>query len=94
MRWKIKPSDVYRKLPSNIPLIQRDLRLDLGCALGLSTFELAKKFSFVFGVDSSFSFIREAKKKIKEQGITNMDFIVLTSWILPFKIKHLILYLG
>ena len=59
--------------------------LDLGCALGLSTLELAKKFSFVFGVDSSFSFIQEAKKKTKEQGVTNMEFIVSDILDLPFR---------
>ena len=66
MRWKIKPSDVYRKLTSNMSYNPEGFALDLGCALGLSTMELAKKFSFVFGIDSSFSFIREAKKKIKQ----------------------------
>ena len=85
MRWKIKPSDVYRKLTSNIPFNPEGIALDLGCALGLSTMELAKKFSFVFGIDSSFSFIREAKKKISEQGVTNMEFIVSDILDLPFR---------
>jgi 2-polyprenyl-3-methyl-5-hydroxy-6-metoxy-1,4-benzoquinol methylase/uncharacterized protein YbaR (Trm112 family) len=85
MRWKIKPSDVYRKVTSNIPFNPEGIALDLGCALGLSTVELAKKFSFVFGVDSSFSFIREAKKKIKELEVTNMEFIVSDILDLPFR---------
>ncbi|MDF0680125.1 MAG: class I SAM-dependent methyltransferase [Candidatus Nitrosocosmicus sp.] len=94
MRWKIKPSDVYRKLTSNIPFNPEGIALDLGCALGLSTIELAKKFSFVFGIDSSFSFIREAKKKTSELGVTNIEFIVSDILDLPFRIKYLTLYLG
>jgi len=85
MRWKIKPSDVYRKLTSNMPYNPEGIALDLGCALGLSTMELAKKFSFAFGIDSSFSFIREAKKKIKQQGVTNVEFIVSDILDLPFR---------
>lgn len=94
MRWKIKPSDVYRKLTSNIPFNPEGIALDLGCALGLSTIELAKKFSFVFGIDSSFSFIQEAKKKIKELGVTNMEFIVSDILDLPFRNQKFDLIFG
>ncbi len=85
MRWKIKPSDVYKKLTSSVIFNPEGMALDLGCALGLLTFELSKKFSFVFGVDLSFAFVREARKKMKELRITNVEFIVSDVLKVPFK---------
>lgn len=84
LRWKIKPSDIYRKLTTGINFNPEGVALDLGCALGLSTFELSKKFSFTFGVDTSFSFILEAKRKSLEAGITNTEFFVADILNLPF----------
>ncbi len=94
MRWKIKPSDVYKKLTSNIPFNPEGIGLDLGCSLGLSSFELAKKFSFVFGIDTSYSFIKEARKKSVEHGVTNVEFIVSDMLNLPFKNQKFDLIFG
>lgn len=94
LRWKIKPSDVYRKLTTGISYEPEGIALDLGCALGLSTFELSKKFSFVFGIDSSFSFMVEAKKKSLEAGITNVEFFVCDLLSLPFKNQKFNLVFG
>ncbi len=94
LRWKLNPSDVYRKLASNIIFNPEGIGLDLGCALGLSTFEIAKKYAFVFGVDASFSFIKEARKKSKDQGITNAEFIVADILNLPFKNQKFDLVFG
>lgn len=94
MRWKIKPSDVYRKLTSNIPYNPEGIALDLGCALGLSTIELAKKYSFVFGIDKSYSFVKEAKRKSKDLGITNIEFFVSDILDLPFKSQKFDLIFG
>lgn len=55
--------------------------LDLGCATGTVTHRLAKKLGFVFGVDQSFSFVREARKQNKD----NTEFLVADSLKLPFK---------
>jgi 5-histidylcysteine sulfoxide synthase/putative 4-mercaptohistidine N1-methyltranferase len=41
---------------------------DIGCAIGRSTFELAREFDDVIGVDFSTRFIQEAQK-IKENGV-------------------------
>jgi len=41
---------------------------DIGCAIGRSTFELAREFDEVIGVDFSTRFIQEAQK-IKESGV-------------------------
>ncbi len=94
MRWKIKPSNIYKKLTSNIAFNPEGVGLDLGCSLGMSTFELAKKFSFVFGIDTSFSFIKEARKKLKVQEITNVEFIVSDILNLPFKNQKFDLIFG
>ena len=94
LRWKIKPSDVYRKLTSGINYEPEGIALDLGCALGLSTIELSKKFSFVFGIDYSFSFMVEAKKKSSEAGLTNVEFFVCDILYLPFKKQKFDLIFG
>jgi 2-polyprenyl-3-methyl-5-hydroxy-6-metoxy-1,4-benzoquinol methylase len=94
LRWKIKPSDVYRKLTSGIKFEPEGIALDLGCALGLSTLELANKFSFVFGIDSSFSFMVEAKKKSSDAGYTNIEFFVCDILDLPFKSNKFDLIFG
>ncbi len=44
--------------------------LDLGCAVGRSSFELAKHFNFVSGVDFSARFIRIAHQ-LQEKGLTH-----------------------
>jgi len=41
---------------------------DIGCAIGRSTFELARGFTEVIGVDFSTRFVQEAQK-IKEEGV-------------------------
>jgi SAM-dependent methyltransferase/uncharacterized protein YbaR (Trm112 family) len=94
LRWKIKPSDIYKKLASNVIFNPEGIALDLGCALGLSTFEIAKKYAFVIGTDTSFSFIKEARKKSKEIGITNIEFIVADILYLPFKNQKFDLIFG
>ena len=94
LRWKIKPSDVYRKLTNGINFNPEGIALDLGCALGLSTYELSRKFSFAFGVDTSFSFISEAKRKALESEITNTEFIVADILNLPFNAQKFDLIFG
>jgi 5-histidylcysteine sulfoxide synthase/putative 4-mercaptohistidine N1-methyltranferase len=44
--------------------------LDLGCAVGRSSFELAKHFNFVTGIDFSARFIRIALQ-LQEKGVTH-----------------------
>lgn len=94
MRWKTKPSDIYKKLVSNVQYHPEGIALDLGCALGLSTFELAKKFSFVIGMDTSYSFIKGAKRRAKELSITNIEFIVSDILHFPFNNNRFDLVFG
>lgn len=50
-------------LQDNVPSIA----LDIGCAVGRSTFELAKRFNQVVGIDFSHGFI-DACNKLKTYG--------------------------
>ncbi|MHB0960400.1 MAG: 5-histidylcysteine sulfoxide synthase [Pirellulaceae bacterium] len=48
--------------------------LDLGCAVGRATFELAKEFEFVTGIDFSARFIRVALQLL-EKGSTHYELV-------------------
>ncbi len=48
--------------------------LDLGCAVGRATFELAKEFELVTGIDFSARFIRIGLQ-LKEQGVTRYELV-------------------
>jgi 2-polyprenyl-3-methyl-5-hydroxy-6-metoxy-1,4-benzoquinol methylase/uncharacterized protein YbaR (Trm112 family) len=67
---------ILHKFPS------KALCLDIGCAVGTTAKKLAKKFDFVFGVDQSFSFIKEARKR---NNTRNTEFLVVNSLELPLK---------
>jgi len=58
--------------------------LDLGCAVGTTAKALAQKYDFILGVDQSFSFIKEARKRNNRK---NLEFLVTNSLQLPFKKK-------
>jgi len=48
--------------------------LDLGCAVGRATFELAKDFDHVTGIDFSARFIRVALQ-LKEEGVAHFELV-------------------
>jgi putative 4-mercaptohistidine N1-methyltranferase len=52
----------------------RKRALDLGCAVGRATFELAKDFDFVNGLDFSARFIRIAFQ-LQEKGVTRYELV-------------------
>jgi len=52
----------------------RKRALDLGCAVGRATFELAKEFEFVTGLDFSARFIRIAIQ-MQEKGVTYYELV-------------------
>ena len=52
----------------------RKRALDLGCAVGRATFELAKDFEFVHGLDFSARFIRIAIQ-LKEKGVIHYELV-------------------
>jgi SAM-dependent methyltransferase/uncharacterized protein YbaR (Trm112 family) len=86
LKKKIEPNHIYRML-RNKNLDLNGIGLDIGCSFGSSTFELAKRLPFVFGVDLSFSFILEARKIIHGKMVKNVEFIVSDAINLPFDSK-------
>jgi SAM-dependent methyltransferase/uncharacterized protein YbaR (Trm112 family) len=84
LKKKIEPNHIYRML-RNKNLDLNGIGLDIGCSFGSSTFELAKRLPFVFGVDLSFSFILEARKIIHGKMVKNVEFIVSDAINLPFE---------
>lgn len=86
LKKEIKPDHIYKMLASN-SLNLNGIGLDIGCSIGSSTFELSKKLSYVFGIDLSFSFILEARKRMQNRKSRNMEFIVADATNLPFRSK-------
>ena len=81
---KIEPDRIYRLLgKKNLNL--KGIGLDIGCSIGSSTFELAKRLPFVYGVDLSFSFILKARKIMCDKMSKNIEFVVSDAINLPFE---------
>lgn len=84
---KIEPDHIYRMLgKKNLNL--KGIGLDIGCSIGSSTFELAKRLPFVFGVDLSFSFILMARKIMRNKMSKNTEFLVSDAINLPFESSY------
>jgi len=84
---KIEPDHIYRMLgKKNLNL--KGIGLDIGCSIGSSTFELAKRLPFVFGVDLSFSFILKARKIMRDKMSKNIEFLVSDAINLPFESNY------
>jgi ubiquinone/menaquinone biosynthesis C-methylase UbiE/uncharacterized protein YbaR (Trm112 family) len=88
LRWKIKPDEIYRKVTNMVENSISNLGLDVGCSVGSAALMVAKKVSFVFGIDLSFSFISEARRRMKEMEISNVEFLVCDSTKMPFNKEY------
>ena len=84
---KIEPDHIYRMV-SKKNLNLKGIGLDIGCSIGSSTFELAKRLPFVFGIDLSFSFILEARRIMRNKKSENIEFLVSDATNLPFESRH------
>ena len=88
LRWKIRPNEIYRKVTNMLETNIRNIGLDVGCSVGSAALMIAKKLSFVFGIDLSFSFISEARRRMKELEISNAEFLVCDSAKMPFSQQY------
>ena len=62
-KYRIRPDEIYSKVIQGLEVNVTGKSLDLGCALGASSLNLAKKVAFSYGVDLSYSFITEARRR-------------------------------
>jgi SAM-dependent methyltransferase/uncharacterized protein YbaR (Trm112 family) len=83
-RRPLKPIDFYNNILDSIKSNLNGSALEIGCSIGYFTSNLAKKFSFAFGMDLSFSFIREARKRISNEKEKNLEFYVADILQPPF----------
>ena len=84
LKHKLYPNDLYNKVVHSTLTNLDGAALDLGCSSGYAAFLLAKKFAFVIGVDLSFSFISEARRRMTSLRQGNLDFVVADCIMPPF----------
>jgi ubiquinone/menaquinone biosynthesis C-methylase UbiE/uncharacterized protein YbaR (Trm112 family) len=82
-KYRIRPDEIYSKVIQGLEVNVTGKSLDLGCALGASSLNLAKKVAFSYGVDLSYSFITEARRRAA--GTSNIEYLVCDIADLPFK---------
>jgi len=80
--WKIYRSSLLDKISSDVTV--GDTVLEVACGTGLVALKVAERVSEVYGIDISSPMIEEAKKKVEEKGIANVEFSVHDAYALPF----------
>lgn len=84
LKHKMYPNDLYNKVVHSTATNLDGAALDMGCSSGYAAFQLAKKFAFVIGIDLSFSFISEARRRMASLRQGNLDFVVADCIMPPF----------
>ena len=81
--WKIYWSSLLEKIYNNVNT--GDTVLEVACGTGFVALKIADRASRVIGIDISVPMIDEAKKKVKDNGIDNVEFFVEDAYSLHFK---------
>jgi phosphatidylethanolamine/phosphatidyl-N-methylethanolamine N-methyltransferase len=79
--WKIYPS-LLDKISGDIN--SGDIVLDVATGTGLVALKVAERASKIYAVDISEPMIKEAKKKVEEKEINNIEFSVEDAYSLSF----------
>jgi phosphatidylethanolamine/phosphatidyl-N-methylethanolamine N-methyltransferase len=79
--WKIYPS-LLDKISEDVNV--GDIVLDVATGTGLVALKIAERASKVYAVDISELMIEEAKNKVEEKEIKNIEFSVEDAYSLPF----------
>ena len=84
LKVRMKPNEFYGNIVRLVNPKGHMAVLDMGCSMGYSTLELAKKCSCALGIDLSFSFIVEARRRLFASEVENVEFFVADALQTPF----------
>jgi len=80
--WRIYWSSLLDKISNDVDA--GDTVLEVACGTGLVALKVAERASKVSGIDISAPMIDEAKKKMREKGVDNVEFFVEDAYSLHF----------
>jgi len=80
--WRLYRSSLLDRISNDFNA--GDTVLEVACGTGLVALKIADRASKVSGIDISAPMIDEAKKKLKEKGLDNIEFFVEDAYALHF----------
>jgi len=81
--WRIYRSLLLEKISNDVNV--GDAVLEVACGTGLVAMKIAERVSKVSGIDISAPMIDEAKKKMREKSLDNVEFFVEDAYSLHFE---------
>ncbi|RPI91590.1 MAG: class I SAM-dependent methyltransferase, partial [Chloroflexi bacterium] len=78
-------ASAYERAPEKVlaSVSQKQTLLDIGCGTGLITLRIAPHVEHITAIDLSPQMLAVARRKVEQQGITNVDFQVADGYSLP-----------